>query len=786
MNFESLDENMLKQFLLFQKFMSIQKEVLPNKNNKEKEEDHSICEIKEKTEKIDVTSNSKTNENSQVLDLHENKKNDDSVHSKTETASKVNYEKSNKSFKSLMKNKNKDEKEVLNKSYMNNSIHNEDEIVENIKNDTDIVSNILVNNNQRKNSFDEIPIKTACLNFESLLEKEMINTTYEVLSNEKKMKIVNKSKRKVKEIIISKPEKNIKYKYYTDNFKNENDKDKENHIDKEIVKEKKENEGKTKNNYKRNRFSLNERNKIKDLSIEKIEKVNENSNIDLEIKDETILKENENEDETKDEIKVNEKSRTNEDCLLINDDINVKMMEIQVLKENLRKEKEIYHNKNTQLSLLIKEQKDKIKKFETEKIQHLKKMTSQQDEFEKYKENELKTIRKLKDKAIQGCQTIKITSKKDNEEAVYMKSIIQKLQEENKLKEQNAKLLIDSLKKQLYESNLLLEKVKKSVESQKEDNQKEERKHEELKINNINSNIVENKPKSIRERSNSKIMKKTYSKNKIKIQNDIDNQDIEINKKHKNSYSNIKSRINTNLIKDKGLVQMKNNEELFSYNYNNNENIIIANNNIFRSNEFNQFSKEEINTNDINFIIDNINHVNSNISNLNLNQANKKSKVNIVNNENFDKQAYNIKRFDEEFKKYDLIFPKQYSFNRNLIRSDKLKDNKFVNYYEGDIREVIFPSGVLKEIHPDGYQLVNFPNKDIKQLFPNGKMIYFFYDSKTIQFTIPEDKMQVFKFANGQIEKHYEDGTKRIFYPDGTIKIINNDGEEFSIDYDDI
>lgn len=781
MNFESLDENMLKQFLLFQKFMDIQKDILPRKDNKDKEEDHSICEIKEKTEKIDVISNSKTNENSQVLDLHENKKNDDSVHSKTETTSKVNYEKSNKSFKSLMKNKNKDEKEILNKSYMNNSIHNEDEIVENIKNDTDIVSNILGNTNQRKNSFDEIPIKTACLNFESLLEKEMIKTTYEVLSNQKKLKIINKSKRKVKEINISKPDKNIKYKYYTDNFKNENDKNKENHIEKEK-------EGKTKNNYKRNRFSLNERNKIKDLSMEKFDKieVNENSNFNLEIKDETILNENENEEETKDEMKHSEKNRTNEECLLINDDINVKMMEILVLKENLRKEKEIYHNKNTQLSLLIKEQKDKIKKFEIEKIQHLKKMTLQQDEFERFKENELKTIKKLKDKAIQGCQTIKITSKKDNEEAVYMKSIILKLQEENKLKEQNAKLLIDSLKKQLYDSNLLLEKVKKNVESQKEDNQKEDMKNERLKLNSINTNLLENKPKSIRERSNPKIMKKTYSKNKIKIQNDIDNQDIEINKKHKNSYSNIKSRINTNLAKDKGLIQMKNNEELFSYNYDNNENIIIANNNIFRSSEFNNFSKEEINTNDINFIIDNINHINSNISNLNLNKTINNSKGNIINNENFDKQEYKIKRFDEEFEKYDLIFPKQYSFNRNLIRQDKLKDNKFVNYYEGDIREVIFPSGVLKEIHPDGYQLVNFPNKDIKQLFPNGKMIYFFYDSKTIQFTIPEDKMQVFKFANGQIEKHYEDGTKRIFYPDGTIKVINNEGEEFSIDYDDI
>ena len=64
-------------------------------------------------------------------------------------------------------------------------------------------------------------------------------------------------------------------------------------------------------------------------------------------------------------------------------------------------------------------------------------------------------------------------------------------------------------------------------------------------------------------------------------------------------------------------------------------------------------------------------------------------------------------------------------------------------------------------------------------------MIYFFNDSKTIQTTLPQEGLQVFKFSNGQIEKHFENGTKHIAFPDGTLKLINQDGEEYSIEYSD-
>ena len=74
---------------------------------------------------------------------------------------------------------------------------------------------------------------------------------------------------------------------------------------------------------------------------------------------------------------------------------------------------------------------------------------------------------------------------------------------------------------------------------------------------------------------------------------------------------------------------------------------------------------------------------------------------------------------------------------------------------------------------------------DKEQIFP-GKtnQVYFFNESKIIQTTIP-DKIQVFKFENGQIEKHYINGIKEIIFPNGNIKKIYQDGTEENLYNDD-
>ena len=76
--------------------------------------------------------------------------------------------------------------------------------------------------------------------------------------------------------------------------------------------------------------------------------------------------------------------------------------------------------------------------------------------------------------------------------------------------------------------------------------------------------------------------------------------------------------------------------------------------------------------------------------------------------------------------------------------------------------------------------VIYFNNKDIKQVYPDGKVVYYFAEANTNQTTLT-DGLQVFKFESGQIEKHYPDGTKEINFSDGTLKCIFADGEEESI-----
>ena len=56
-------------------------------------------------------------------------------------------------------------------------------------------------------------------------------------------------------------------------------------------------------------------------------------------------------------------------------------------------------------------------------------------------------------------------------------------------------------------------------------------------------------------------------------------------------------------------------------------------------------------------------------------------------------------------------------------------------------------------------------------------MIYYFHEAKTVQTTY-SNGIQVFKFRNGQIEKHFPDKTKQIIFPDGTQKFIKSKGFE--------
>lgn len=142
--------------------------------------------------------------------------------------------------------------------------------------------------------------------------------------------------------------------------------------------------------------------------------------------------------------------------------------------------------------------------------------------------------------------------------------------------------------------------------------------------------------------------------------------------------------------------------------------------------------------------------------------------TNIKENDNVNVNMKNNNDND----KYGLVFPDKYhKVNYTLLNSQTNIDGKIVNYYDNGKKEIIFKSGVKKEVYDDGYLIVYFNNGDIKQEFQGIKTVYYFKETNTVQTTFP-DKLQVFKFESGQIEKHFPDGRKEISFPNGSIKYL--------------
>ena len=153
----------------------------------------------------------------------------------------------------------------------------------------------------------------------------------------------------------------------------------------------------------------------------------------------------------------------------------------------------------------------------------------------------------------------------------------------------------------------------------------------------------------------------------------------------------------------------------------------------------------------------------------------------INNNNNFEFEN------DDNIEGYDFVIPEKYRFKDNgkIINSIN-SDGKIINIYEDNKKEIIFKSGVRKEVFSDGYQLIHFPNGDMKQKFvgKDEKVIYFYNETNTVQTTL-KNGINIFKFNNGQIEKHYPDGSKYIFYTNGLRRKISKNGTEETFNFEE-
>ncbi|XP_036687745.1 centromere protein J [Balaenoptera musculus] len=108
-------------------------------------------------------------------------------------------------------------------------------------------------------------------------------------------------------------------------------------------------------------------------------------------------------------------------------------------------------------------------------------------------------------------------------------------------------------------------------------------------------------------------------------------------------------------------------------------------------------------------------------------------------------------------------------------------DGKIEKVYKNGCHVILFPNGTRKEASADGKTVtVTFFNGDVKQVTPDGRVIYYYAATHTTHTTYPEG-LEVLHFSSGQIEKHFPDGRKEITFPDQTIKNLFADGQEESI-----
>jgi len=341
-----------------------------------------------------------------------------------------------------------------------------------------------------------------------------------------------------------------------------------------------------------------------------------------------------------------------------------------------------------------------------------------------------------------------------------------------KEKEKQYQSTIENLKKELFHSeNMVIalnSKLTHYEELLKIDNSTTHKQHKE-KILSISD--MEDLDEIVKQKEIEAI-KNEYSKDKKSInfseeEHEIINNEFEsINLKHKLS-SGGNSDIDERRSHDERSIKLKNHVPHI-----NKLNIVHIqkkslnlNNKVFFNDEMKlEFAKEE--SNDSNTI--------NEFDTKDTNRFKRTLKCKLTNDRKDEKE--NIKTEKEVMNSiWDMKFPEKYhgipQQNSKIVKHEKGTEGKVILIYENGKKEIIFPNGIRKIMFDDGYNIVYLNNKDIKQSYPDGKIVYYFYEDKITQTTF-KNGLTIIKFNNGQIEKCYPDGTKEICYPDGTTKIV--------------
>lgn len=422
-----------------------------------------------------------------------------------------------------------------------------------------------------------------------------------------------------------------------------------------------------------------------------------------------------------------------------------KLRELEQEIQQLKAENESVANLKQEYQRLYAELNQEIDNFYLKKEIELK-------EFEKWKEEEIRKLHKEKKASESKSGRINqniIPSKKDKEEIECLKNIIAKMQEEFKIKDNNNKLTIEKLKRKLEESNGKVVELSKVIED----------------LNSQKNVLMRSNSTNLMKVSNPKYPNLTAVTGSSNSSNNLtSNNKRTINYNDANTINNIKNH-STHISPSTQGLQSRNTEEPPGSNKTsksinlhlnsassgsavNTNNTNFANNNVNNPPESNKQKGyyAQRNSDDLNKITSKQlltkkdskeilgkssinNHYQSNLNNKSIDLIKKlssESNSNVKTQQQNNSPETNIISDPSMFYNphddgvYDLVFLEQYhprnDLKASVLRHENFPDGKMVKFYDNDKREVIFPSGVRKEIFADGYQIVYFNNKDIKQV----------------------------------------------------------------------
>ena len=523
-----------------------------------------------------------------------------------------------------------------------------------------------------------------------------------------------------------------------------------------------------------------------------------NSNNNLENKDLNDSADNDITNYMCEEEKEKEKEKKELELQKKINELNYEINKYKEERNNLKKTKMLYEKLKSKLEVdigIFHKQKEEFKNLMINEIEKVK------IKQHKYKSNN-KIIKNLKNE-----NEILTRKNQENKEIIEsLKNQIFELQNKTKIIYNN----FSNKKNYKYKFQLIEEKEKKNNNSflrQYLNNKTEVNSHREKLIRNRSSlGMTKNKDDKtdIKRLNTFMTEKELYSMGQNTKEDEESFQNLNTNKEQNKNINNNETKHYN--IKTYELKNYSNKNNQSNINHHKNEN--REDNNIITKEKYNNilklinksFKKNNRNTTDKSNI-EKTNHteiekkkilfkcksninINSNRNKINLKQKNLLKKPINYNDKNpnltTNKKVNSNKEKKLSLEEYEFKIPEKYKNNKYKLTKTLKAGDKIINIYNDSKKEIIFQSGVRKEIFKDGLQIIYFVNGDIKQNYPNGKSIYYFSQAKTVQTTY-KNGIIVVKFDNNQVERHYPDGKKQILFPDGSEKTIYNNGNDKSI-----